>query len=99
VIYFIRCPDAGAIKIGTAYGILARAFARLSTMQSGCPLDLELVAVIDGGGREEAELHQRFAALRIRGEWFRYEGDLKAHVEQFPRPVKPYGTRLPKAVA
>jgi hypothetical protein len=41
----------------------------------------ELLAIELGGPDVEAERHEQFAALRVVGEWFRYEGSLVDHVE------------------
>jgi hypothetical protein len=103
VIYFIACPEANAVKIGTtaqSYHASAESalFARLVQAQVNCPLKLEAMAMCDGGKPEEAELHLRFANLRIRGEWFTLTDDLKAFIAQFPTPVRPVrGWRRRKA--
>lgn len=95
MIYFIGCAEANAVKIGTASrgpyphaGADVTAFARLGSMQTGCPLDLELLAICEGGRAEEAALHLRFADLRIRGEWFRLTGELQEHIGQFRKPTR-----------
>jgi hypothetical protein len=93
VIYFIACPEANAVKIGMTrkrsyLTADATAYARLSALQTNCPLELELLAVCDGGEAEEYALHHRFDVLRIRGEWFRLTPELAAHIAQFPKPVR-----------
>lgn len=69
-LYFVKCysPD-GHIKIGNAVDIARR----INTMQIGCPYDLELLGYYwsERPSHDEAELHERFAAARFRGEWFR----------------------------
>jgi hypothetical protein len=45
----------------------------------------ELLATEPGGVVTEAERHEQFAALRVVGEWFRYEGSLVDHVEALRR--------------
>lgn len=107
MIYFIACPAAEAVKIGTTIkrsylSAEASAFQRLSVMQSGCPLELELLAICEGGAIEELALHVRFAEHRLRGEWFRATPELQAHIAQFAKPVRlPRGwnkrARLPSA--
>ena len=42
----------------------------------------ELLATERGGPAEETERHEQFAALRVVGEWFRYEGALVDHVNR-----------------
>jgi hypothetical protein len=66
-VYFFTCRDANAVKIGFS----GDPSIRLKEVQAGCPLPLELEAVIMGSLRErESELHRQFADERIRGEWF-----------------------------
>jgi hypothetical protein len=43
-------------------------------------LNGELVRVEPGGRERELELHRRFAALRVRGEWFQHKGELKRYL-------------------
>lgn len=66
MIYFIQEEDDGPIKIGVADSPVAR----IGALQTGNPRELNLLSVMDGGYREEADLHVRFAAGSIRGEWF-----------------------------
>ena len=55
------------VKIGIAHDVSQR----MHTLQHMNPLPLHLVAVVKGGGRAlEKQLHRKFAAERIRGEWF-----------------------------
>lgn len=83
MIYFIACREANAVKIGLTR---KRPYARLGTAQVNCPLELELLATCDGDEAEEFALHQRFDALRMRGEWFRLTPELEAHICKFPKP-------------
>jgi hypothetical protein len=39
-------------------------------MQLGSPVQLGILAIIDGGTELETVLHGRFAHLRTHGEWF-----------------------------
>lgn len=66
-VYFVHAVAAGLIKIGIACDV----FARLETLQSQTGDELRLLAHIPGGRPRERELHAKFAADRIRGEWFR----------------------------
>src|SRR5262249_6006144 len=58
-----------------------RPYERMAKLQTGTPLVLKLLAAVPGGATEEAELHQRFTALRERGEWFLAAPELLAFIE------------------
>lgn len=75
-VYFVKCGDF--IKIGVAENDLDR---RLRNLQCANPLPLELIATCAGGYRKERAFHKQFAALRVRDEWFRFDGVLKEFVE------------------
>jgi hypothetical protein len=69
-VYFIqqRCEcESAPIKIGVAKD----PFARLASLQTGSPHQLEIVGLIDGDWAVEKEMHRRFADARMEGEWFR----------------------------
>lgn len=94
-VYFLRedGPD-GRVKIGTTTG---NPYARMATLQTGNSRELRLLVSIPGGADEESSLHERFAALRERGEWFRpdptllsfIDGLAWAYREQQPEPTPP----------
>lgn len=65
-VYFVQAGEGGPIKIG----IGADPDERLHAMQIGNHAELFLLAAIPGTAAMERELHERFAAGRIRGEWF-----------------------------
>lgn len=79
-VYFILCPLTERVKIGFAGSVEAR-FAK---MRVDCPSDLRLLAVIDGTQADEKALHRQYAALRARGEWFYYIGELRAFIDTLP---------------
>lgn len=85
MIYFIACPVANAVKIGVTHN---PPYHRLMSMQAGCPFELQLIGVTEGCYQDEAALHKRFAALRVRGEWFLLTDELRSHIAQFPPPVR-----------
>jgi len=64
-VYFIQ-SSGGPIKIGSASDVAAR----LKSLQTGSADELTLLAMTEGGEFRERELHARFAADRLRGEWF-----------------------------
>lgn len=79
------------IKIGYSESPLSRA----GNMQTGNPHELELMAVIPGDTGLESYLHERFAELRVRGEWFECTGLLEIFVNvcqsvfPVPEPAPP----------
>lgn len=68
----------GQIKIGCSHW----PEQRLKTFVANAPCPLRLIAKWPGEQADERKLHQRFRAERWHNEWFRYEGDLVAFVEQ-----------------
>ena len=69
--YFIYDGTNNAVKIGKAID----PEKRLSELQVGNCVPLELVATLDSD--EEEHLHNRFAKLRVLGEWFAVAGELR----------------------
>lgn len=67
MIYFVQDSQSLAIKIGYA----ASPEDRVAALQTANASSLCLLASIPGGRSDEAELHRRFAAARLVGEWFR----------------------------
>ncbi|MDE2100302.1 MAG: GIY-YIG nuclease family protein [Patescibacteria group bacterium] len=80
-IYFVRANGRGAVKIGYATDVEARVRA----LQTSHHSPLKLLAFISGTQKDEAELHKRFAAYRINGEWFKVTGALKKYIETLPK--------------
>lgn len=86
-VYFVQAVmDDGPIKIGRALDPHKR-LAELGTMS---PAPLEPLGLITPGGLTEAEVHQRFADLRLHGEWFRPAGILYEFIRdctvRWPKP-------------
>lgn len=73
VVYYIRFQDL--VKIGTTVALTSRL--------NSIPHD-EVLVTEPGHFELEKLRHEQFAHLRHRprGEWFRYEPDLRAHVEE-----------------
>ncbi len=76
-VYFVACPEARAIKIGTTNKMAHR----FSQLQVACPLELRILVTVLGGIGIEKALHAHFADIQIRGEWFRAEEDLLQFIE------------------
>lgn len=68
-VYFISTDAVKSypIKIGRAI----KEQSRLSSLQSGCPYPLRILATCPGSHVVEKGLHWRFAKYRLQGEWFR----------------------------
>lgn len=84
-VYLITCRELGMVKIGVAFN----PFVRLKTLQTAFPLDLTVEALIKGAHRREKELHQQFAAHRVRGEWFRLCPEIEALIDKDNVPQRP----------
>lgn len=68
---YVIGQEAGPVKIG----ISVKPSARVSALQTGCPLKISLLHVAECGSRESAELrekivHQENFSRRLTGEWF-----------------------------
>lgn len=79
MIYFIQssCPNR-FIKIGTATNVRER----LNGLRTGIPYRLKLLATMGGDSKEEKRLHEQFAALNYRGEWFRPGDKLLTFIDE-----------------
>lgn len=70
-VYFIQQGVNGSVKIGVADNIESR----LKSLQTASPVKLNLIASIGCKGRLQAydlegQMHKKFAAYRLKGEWF-----------------------------
>ena len=79
-VYFLRAGKTGPIKIGYTKGFAPA----LPQMQRGNHEPLVILSVIDGDMSKEKEFHRRFAAWRLRGEWFRAENPLIEMINSLP---------------
>src|SRR5262245_55030947 len=68
MLYFIQAEQVGHIKIGLTDN--DDALVRLATLQTGSPVPLRLLGTIPGTMQDEKDLHRRFAASKVCGEWF-----------------------------
>lgn len=81
LIYFVQAGEGGPIKIG--YSVAPE--ERVKDFQCGNPWKLRLLRAFPGGVEEERELHARFAADRMHGEWFKPTPELVRLAEDAPQ--------------
>jgi hypothetical protein len=80
--YLIQSIDGGPVKIGFTRG---NPDDRLKSIQTNSPDELRIIARLPGIDLEPI-LHERYAADRIRGEWF--DGSVAERVlDEFSSPV------------
>lgn len=72
VVYVIRSDDTDMVKIGTTVDIAER----MKTLRIGNPSTFTILRVLHGGRAEERWMHLRFASLRVRNEWFRFDPEM-----------------------
>lgn len=77
-VYFITCEPDEYVKIGWAKHNPAN---RMRTLQTGCPEALRLMAYFPGSQDDERRLHETFAELQYRGEWFLVQHKLRDLIE------------------
>jgi len=53
---------------------------RLAALQTGSPESLVLLGVVAGTRQAERDAHLKLGAWRVRGEWFKIEGDVAGFV-------------------
>jgi len=80
-VYFIRPENGGPIKIGTTVSV----DARLKSLQTAWPYKLLVLVDVPGDSALECELHARFAAHRMLGEWFQPAPELLAYIQELAR--------------
>lgn len=74
-IYFMG-GDEGPIKIGLA----ADPQKRLASIQLTCPFEIRVLALAHGNRTDELGYHRRFAAHKVRGEWFERCPEIEAEI-------------------
>lgn len=75
-VYFAGC--GGRVKIGWS----SRVGSRLADLQTGNPEPIRLLGVLPGGRLKERQLHEKFADVRLSGEWFTLTPDLIAYISE-----------------
>lgn len=96
MIYFFQSEDDGPIKIGVTTRPVN---SRLSGIQADSPTKIKALGYIIGGIDKETELHRRFEAYRLHGEWFSPHPDIlnfiKDNAFPCPEPNKKWVGRKP----
>lgn len=69
-VYFLKMNKVDAVKIG--YSNQSDVFGRVTEIKTYCPYGAELIGFISSydAFRLEKEIHERFKAFRLKGEWF-----------------------------
>lgn len=82
-VYIIQAGDF--VKIGSSNDIAKR----IETFRCGNPHEINLLATIPGANlQDEFALHDKFSALRTRGEWFKYEQPLTGFIKGLQEGAK-----------
>jgi hypothetical protein len=81
-VYFIEARGTGLVKVGFTNSLVED---RLESLACASPFELRVLATMAGGFAEEQALHQRFADQRVRGEWFRNDGELAELIAELVR--------------
>ncbi len=79
-VYFMRIDGKGHVKIGFS----KEPTNRLKGFTTSTPGTPKIVGFMPGTVETEGKLHKKFAALHVKGEWFKCTGALKALVETLP---------------
>lgn len=75
--YFIQSITGGPIKIGKAFNPRDR----MALFQTGSPIELKIVGVLEGD--QEREWHATYKWARLHGEWFMNMPDLVEDINEF----------------
>lgn len=77
-VYFVEAEGFNSIKIGWTAGPPKM---RLDMLQTGCPAPLRILAAIPGTEAKEQAIHDKFAHIRQRGEWFEATTELRDYIK------------------
>lgn len=69
-VYFVMRSSDSAVKIGIAINVKSRIWKIKSSLRNE-EVDLIGTLEVDDMGARESELHQKYAPLRLHGDWFR----------------------------
>lgn len=76
MVYFVE--SEGLVKIGSAL----EPKKRLAILATAIPYDLKLLFVMNGGLREETQLHELFKKSHYRGEWFYLSDEILDYIRE-----------------
>lgn len=76
MIYFIEC--SGRIKVGFS----VNPKSRLTKVNADAPFPCELIGVLAGDRKTEANVHALWSHLRCHGEWFAASGEFRKWIEE-----------------
>src|ERR1035437_867952 len=82
--YFIEAINTGTIKIGKSDNVTKR----LSALQMSSFTPLKVLGFFPDGVISEYEAHKKFSHLRIRGEWFKAEKELRNYIRELKEKHK-----------
>lgn len=83
MIYFVR--GGTSVKIGFVEN-RNMLQDRLSSLQTGSPLVLSILGIMEGDRRAEQELHVKYASIRYLNEWFHLTSEIVDFIEENCRP-------------
>lgn len=87
MIYFVQAEESRRIKIGYTSGDGSK---RIHTLKTASPESLRVLGVIAKGTRHgERRLHELFATIRFRGEWFHPTEDLLRFIRLYAESWDP----------
>lgn len=85
VVYFLRRPSNGLIKIGRS----AHFRSRYSTLCREYGEPLEILGIVDEDTFAEADLHRLFKDMRCDGEWFVQTKGIRDFIKRYAVPYDP----------
>ena len=88
-VYFLRCGDAGPVKIGMTNNVPRR----IRELSEAFWEELRLIRCLEGMDAVEHQMHRRFAAQHLRYEWFTFHPDMLGDLG-----VPEYATPIPAPV-
>ena len=84
VVYFVQKESGGSIKIGFSADLPAR----MESLQVSSDERLVVLAALRGSMELEHELHEKYAHLRLQGEWFIPADDLVKFIRNIAVDIK-----------